>query len=973
MSVCPESFTEQEGRRAARVLVSITWIRQTPAPACNFPCVESASPFARLHNHCIFRKDFVGAAKSALLHTRQLCAWLSPKEVQWFECGEIGMAVVATAAAQEDAFYAKIISLRDAVLAGTHPTFRLPESSIQELKASLAAAQPNGLGAQDSVVNGVGAAHASASTPNANPLASVPAPYAGLPGLFSTPSANGQQSLAQQKPAGLDPIFLQKSDSLVREERRLKRQRLEHALDESDKRAGYTVRDKEAYADSTSNVDVDCAMVLAQERVKPMSGLRPDLGGAKAAGSNAGSFDENDYYSSQVESDWSSEKGSDAGAGGFTEEQPLSKSFGKRPVPAGDALRLQADVYHPAQTRSQVDSTQLYGTFEEADADDEDEEYSPPEPAAFDSFREEDITMQDTMLDDAEDDDEYEPGEITQESAMPTPQYGKSTAQASPNVPVPTFHNRLTHIAAPQPNRVSPLAMQKGPNIELELVNGRPEIVNKPQKSSKRTQQQQASRVSSASPSGPGNGGPISKKEGKKAKLKRKRENREERRSKRQERQNAQSPPSPAHRDPYIKPEPVSPPPFSNVPEVNAYGHRYAPQTAPIEIDLDSPRYPPQPQYAYAPAPRYEYAPRIASPQVVRVSSAAGYRPMQRDTQDLRRVASLHHAQRPASPPQAMYSPAAPYQGVQAYGQTRQMSVAPAPDPGYPEGAVRYVTAERQPEPLRLQEYRESSPTMMPPPSAPPPRRIVVDQYGNRYYAAEAAPPPRASMAPPGRGPEAGGIYERAASRMSVAPQQAAPSAYYEQTMPPPPPPVRRQAPQDQPVEYLDSNGYRVREYSTRPAEPARYSVAPTSPTYQSQSQYDMMPPPPPPSARQAPPEVRYEQMPPPPAPQPPQQPTSPVYAPPPRAYSVRPDGYEVPNAYAARQQSVAPIQYIRQDAPPQAPVRATSVVPGSEFGGQAYQQRAPSYAPQPTVKYVDEYGREIMPQEVRQVSQYRY
>ena len=891
------------------------------------------------------------------------------------------MAAVATAAAQEDAFYAKIINLRDVVLAGTHPTFKLPETAIKELRSSSATIQSNGLDAQGAVLNGLGAAHPNASTANANQPAADAAPYVGLPGLFSTPPTNGQRPLAQTKLAGLDPIFLQKSDNLVREERRLKRQRIELALNESDKRPRYTDRDREAFADASSNIDIDSALEIAQQRVAPVSGLRPESGAAKTPGNDVSSFDENDYYSSQAESDWASQRGSDLAIGAFNAdferlEQPSaaahssSKSLGKRPVLARNALHAHADNLPASQARSQVDSAQLHGSFEEADADDEDEEYSPPDPAAFDSFREEDITMQDTIMDDAEDDDEYEPGEITLESTMVTPQYDKSATQASPNVP--TFHNRLTHIAAPQPNRVSPLAMQKGPNIELELVNGRPEIVHKPQRSSKRTQQQQqASRASSASPSGPGNSGPVSRKEGRKAKTKRKREIREERHRKRQERQaGAQSPPSPAHRDTYIKPEPVSPPPFSNVPEINAYGHRYAPQTAPIEIDLESPRHPPQQQYAYAPTPRYEYAPRIASPQVVRVSSAAGYRPMQRDTQDLRRVASLQHAQRPASPPQAMYSPVASYQGgSQAYGQPRQMSVAPAPGQGYQDGAVRYVTTERQPEPLRLQEYRESSPAMMPPPSAPPPRRIVVDQYGNRYYAAEAAPP-RASMAPPARAPEPEG-YERAASRMSIAPQHSAPSAYYEQSMPPPPP-VRRQAPQEQAVEYVDANGYRVREYSTRPAEPARYSVAPTSPVYQQAPQYEMMPPPPP-SARQASHQVQYEQMPPPPAPEPPQQPTSPVYAPPPRAYSARPDGYEASNAYAPRQQSVAPVQYVRQDAPQQAPMRPMSVVPGSEYGVQTYQQRAPSYAPQPAVKYVDEYGREVMPQEVRQVSQYRY
>ncbi|KAM0712490.1 hypothetical protein Q7P37_011587 [Cladosporium fusiforme] len=426
------------------------------------------------------------------------------------------------------------------------------------------------------------------------------------------------------------------------------------------------------------------------------------------------------------------------------------------------------------------------------------------------------------------------------------------------------------------------------------------------------------------------------------------------------------------YQEPYIKPEPVSPPPFSNVPEAQPYTQRYTNQAAPIHIDMDSPRHSTQPQYVYASTPRYDYTPQQPPPTVVRVSSASGYRPTQRDNQDLRRVASLHYAQRPASPAQRVYSPASVYHpNGRGYAEPRQGSLAPySPELRYGEDAPspRYLPAESRQEPGRLQEYRESSPAMMPPPSAPS-RRIVVDQYGNKYYAAEPVAQPRASIAPVARHPEPELGYERAPSRMPGAYQLPPQSAYEPvgSAMPPPPPP-RRQAPQEQAVEYLDSNGYRVREYSTRPVDPVRYSHAPTSPVYQQQPQYDQMPPP---SARPAPRDLHYDQMPPPPMP----QATSPVYAapPPPRAYSVRPDGQDMSQiTYAPRQASVAPVQYVRHEAAPP-PTRAMSVMPAAEYGAPAYQQRAPSYAPQPAVRYVDEYGREVAPREVRQASQFRY
>jgi hypothetical protein len=250
----------------------------------------------------------------------------------------------------------------------------------------------------------------------------------------------------------------------------------------------------------------------------------------------------------------------------------------------------------------------------------------------------------------------------------------------------------------------------------------------------------------------------------------------------------------------------------------------------------------------------------------------------------------------------------------------------------------------------------------------PPPRRVVVDQYGNRYYAEQPISQSRASVAPIARHPDPEPGYERAPSRMQGPYQPSDHSAQYEPAEPimaPPPPPARR--PQEQAVEYIDSNGYRVREYSSRPAEPIRYSHAPTSPVYQQQPQYEPMPPP---SARPAPRDLHYE-MPPPPMPQLLHEP-APQFAAPPRAYSVRPDGQDTqPITYAPRQASVAPVQYVRHDVAP--PARAMSVMPAPEYGVPAYQQRAPSYAPQPAVRYVDEYGREVAPRDVRQASQFRY
>lgn len=883
---------------------------------------------------------------------------------------------IAPTAPEEDDFYNRILNIRDAVVAGTHPTLTLPPAALAALKASLLApASPEdaSLRAEPKETGNVFTNGLPAST---NQAAIPPSAFPGLPGLGSNvpTAANTQTYNAKPISTGLDPIFLEKSNSLVRAEGQLKRQRIERDLfDNWEKRKHISGRDKEMLADAPANVSIDSALAKAHMRVKPVSGLKP----APRAASIATSFDENDYYSSQVQSEWSSDagsgNGSDQAVGAFTADYESldrrnggvptsSKARGKQPVQSNAALS-HAGI--PSKDRPTTYIPEFDGV-NEADDEDEDEEYSPPEPTAFDSFYDADTTMdmQDVAANDDDDDSEYEPGEVTQDSVVVTPyQNNQSSAQPSPQVPI--FRNHLSHIAAPQPNRVSPLAVQKGPSIELELVNGRPEIVNKPQQRNAQMQ----SRPSSASPPGPGSGPSSKKKKNNHNNKKRKREQEATKQTKkRQERQNAQSPPSPMYQEPYIKPEPVSPPPFSNVPEAQPYAPRYTNQAAPIQIDMDSPQHPTQPQYVYTSTPRYEYAPKMPPPTVVRVGSASGYRPSQRDNQDLRRVASMHYAQRPVSPAQRVYSPAAAYSSNgRVYAEPRQGSVAPySPEVRYGEEAPapRYPPVGSRQEPIRLQEYRESSPAMM-----PPPRRIVVDQYGNKYYAAEPASQPRASVAPVARHPEPEIGYERAPSRMPGAYQPSYEPAG--SAMPPPPPP-RRQAPQEQAVEYIDSNGYLVREYSTRPIDPVRYSHAPTSPVYQQQPQYEQMPPP---SARPAPRDLHYEQMPPPPIAQPSHEPTSPVYAaPPPRAYSVRPDGQDVSQiTYAPRQASVAPVQYARHEAAPP-PARAMSVMPVPDYGPPAYQQqRAPSYAPQPAVRYVDEYGREVAPREVRQASQFRY
>ncbi|KAI5367948.1 hypothetical protein Slin15195_G030820 [Septoria linicola] len=871
---------------------------------------------------------------------------------------------VTPSPAEEESFYNKLLGLADAVVSGQHAQFKLSPAAIEQLKASLALL--NAPAATDSRLSNVVAHSANASATNTQQQSAPSAPtFAGLPGLQAQNPHfvnDAAPSLIKATSSGLDPIFLEKSAVLIKAENQHKRQHIERELQAQFKRPG---RDEGAEAPS---LDMGTILAISATRESHVTGLKR----SGRVDSEASSFDTNDYYSSQVQSDWSSpesaSKGSDRAAdalpadfeslGGPSVRSSFAKTSvsGKQPAVARDD-RVSKDAinaqFAPARSTYQV---------VEDDGDDEDDEYTPPDASVLAGY-DEDAGMEEGQIgSDEDDDDDYEPGEVTVNSHAPFPPSTRAGQQRSPKV----IRNHLTHIAAPQPNRVSPLAVAKGPNLggELELVNGRPEVVG--HKHNNR-HNPNMSRASTASPQN-GVGGSNKKRRNKK----RKRDNDQQQQTgggrAKKKRDRHAVPQSPAQYEPRIKDEPVSPLPFAGVPEAQPFA-QYAqrpPHYRPAEIDLVSPRHIPLPASPYAPEVRssglrYEYA-QSASPSVIRVASPAAYRPVQRDNQDLRRVASMQYAHRPPSPGQRAYSPA-PKSAVSMAQADPRMSQAP------PE--MRYQEVPRMQEYHDPYHARPQSPALMPPPAAP--AKIVVDQFGNQYYAAAAEPPAplpppqayRASVAPPDRRVatlDTG--YDRAPSR--AANVYAQPVYERSDTRMAPPPPKRRIG-EESGIQYVDANGYAVPapQYS-RPE--VRYMEPATSPVYQQMPQvrYEMAPPPTRP-ARELTSPVYAE-------------PTSPVYAPS-RSYSVHPDAPLAPDytrhasiapQQYARQGSVAPQQYARPDVPAAPLARATSVMPG-------YEQPQPQLyapAPAPQVRYVDQYGREVYQSEPRQVgapAEYRY
>lgn len=207
------------------------------------------------------------------------------------------------------------------------------------------------------------------------------------------------------------------------------------------------------------------------------------------------------------------------------------------------------------------------------------------------------------------------------------------------------------------------------------------------------------------------------------------------------------------------------------------------------------------------PTPRtYREFDEPSSPIVIRVPQ----RKVQREEQDLRRVASLQYARRPYSPggvgelyaaePRQMRSASHAFADRHEVPIYREASARPS-------AAPRYVR-DRSRSPVHEYLPRQQSPVLM----APPPRRIVVDQYGNKYYAApvdarESAAPPSSS-----RRVEVDPYYERAITR---EPTMRTPRTQIFDEMPPPP---RRYVEGPGP-EMIEAQPYRPRELSRRPIE----------------------------------------------------------------------------------------------------------------------------------------------------------
>ncbi|PGH06508.1 hypothetical protein GX51_02332 [Blastomyces parvus] len=654
--------------------------------------------------------------------------------------------------------YEKIVNLHDQIFSGQHPRLKVPQHVIRKVTPRSIQTPPlPGIHPMPPEPPAAPQAKSypltSSTQPNAMPLANgfsatAPAATGPVPSEAVRPSSQSGRSdhLTTQKPVSeIDPIFLTKSDDLIRAEIQLQRQRVERTLRDQLEQKKIEYRRKTCLQESKPDFDVSEVLREALQLVKPIS--TTDMDGANANTAASDSFEDNSFYSSKApDSPQVSDRNEqpsplrpEPARPAGVDEVPYEGHVDRQHV---DSDRDMMDVemqetYNVADKRGPLSrspenltprrpSPSRYPAREHPDMYDE-PEYSPPGP---------DIPSGGRREEEGEYVQEPEPGINYRRRSYGRPiERGQDMRRVTPpGHDIRIARNHITSPAAPQPSRVSPLAVTKVPSLPQSRQQRHPRPIDKV------TNTQGSARTSpEVAPQ------PIHSR-----KRRRVQENRDRPRVANEGRV-ADSPDQP-----YIKPEPVSPAPFSDLPLTSSSRQRPHHERA-AYVDISSPRYSPAENRRESGQRRVyeEHVDRgydVGHPidlSIPRTASRVAYRKPIRDDQNLRRVASLQNARQPEYVNDYLESPtdyqprlvrATSYAVTDRPAQPERVKYYEEPAQQY---SRRYIPGDVSPPPPS--RFREPYPEIEPEPRimAPPQRRVVVDADGNRYIEQIATPAPR--------------------------------------------------------------------------------------------------------------------------------------------------------------------------------------------------------------------------------------
>lgn len=597
---------------------------------------------------------------------------------------------------------------------------------------------------------------------------------------------------------------------------RLERQRLERTLEDQIQQRRMANRQRVTDQDALPDFDVSDVLFQAQELVKPIAATESH--GANGIASSSDSFDENTFYSSQMNDTTTDE----------ADEHPKRRStkpckyFFQGTCRKGDSCvwshdpafkqKLQRDVSLTMELDSQdVSQDPVLETARRPHAQhhnsgtrrssmeiergfEADSQLHGPAPGQghnglrdrpYHHSRDSGEIVEDTMdlsdqLQGSRQGDRSrrnQPADFTMErdysyQALDSPNgrfqpgsASKRNGRASPPPrDVRIVRNHITSPIAPQPARVSPLAVARVPRLDQI-----------------RRSNQDSYGLSSPRQPGSGHQSPANASQPANSRKRRREPDLAESTRNVATRRDLDSP------GPYIKDEPVSPPPFPVHP-VRQHSRHEQVSRQPFIIGSTPPYLTERIVYERRQAEpshvRVAELQSLSTPIVRRVVSRAGHHYEVQEEPEIRQVYSARQPRRVLSPQQDLGHYSAP-QPRATRALSRSYIVPPEADrqqqyrASVQPQAVSYnqmgPARDRSLSPeLRPVQYSplERDPVLM----APPARRVVMDQYGNKYYEAPLPAEPRASVAPSQRYVnESVNPFERldppASRRASVHPQ----------------------------------------------------------------------------------------------------------------------------------------------------------------------------------------------------------
>ncbi|KAI9798505.1 MAG: hypothetical protein M1833_004772 [Piccolia ochrophora] len=737
--------------------------------------------------------------------------------------GSQSSATVPTAELQEILEYEKILRLRDEVFAGTHPRLKIPAHLTGKLPPR--AFQSPSLSAHKHPVADPHQHSVNTATPPRLGNAATTAP--GLRSFAEASSAPAPRPASPPKSAisTFNPILLTKSDDLVKAELRIQRERIERSLKEQvEEFRRADAKPKVWGQDAIPDFDVSSVLAQALERVKPAPS--PD----RPRQSASDSFDENSYYSSQQNESFSDEP-----------EDVPSAPVSHEPMRTGDADNADSpeDSYSPPLETGGIS---LYGVNQEKGKEPPGLETS--RMGAVSQPNQDSASLQDSIqrLTNpysgntrggartgagnvfARNDDfvriQENPSrnagqgssqqaphkELIDLSRRPSP----PRSRPSPNVPI--IQSQIRSPVAPQPARVSPLAVARMPAVQQG--DRLPAENHTNQDQSRESPDVPQQRINP-----------------------RKRRRGTENNNKHRKVATRRVVDSP---EPYIKEEPLSPPPLTAFEPRTSQHSQQSRRVSDIEQTLprrvasrvdvvEHDRRPPSYRYEqYEPGTPLDGGGFVSYPRDSLVRPERAGETFRRPTgiqQSTRAVSPQYYAVR-HSPTEIRPTRAT---SPTLIGEASMSSPRYIPEEVRPRQS-RYVRSERSRSPVYIRD--RYSPTnevsaVMAPPQIPPNRRIAVDADGRRYIAAPSeptirhsvAPLARQSMAPPSRHAEPHPYYERVRVPMAVSDKRYDDDGYVERVVPP------SRAVSRPVVEHPEVDDYRVyrqRDYIMRPAEYAK-------------------------------------------------------------------------------------------------------------------------------------------------------